>query len=217
MAFSKFGGGRSGSTGATAATSTGGASKQLRTRIKDDKGHYERWPEVRVHPDLDTAARTFLADSACEFESMADLIRGCVLDALPRFRTSNPNTKSTLAILRAIEEENNRSEMRRRFTQHITETAREAFELVGEGRTGEAAKHVHRVLMHIRGMDKDDPWRDEFERTIKQKFGHLLRLTRASSFHPGDGVDEEGLAYLDEFGDEDVKEMAAGWFDERPM
>jgi hypothetical protein len=167
------------------------AGNQLRTRVKDDKGHYERWPEVRVHPDLDTAARTFLADPACEFESMADLIRGCVLTALPQFKTSNPGTKSTLAILRAIEEENSRSEMRRRFKHHIEETAKEAFELVGEGHTAEAVKHIHKVLMHIRDMDPADPWREEFQKTIKQKFGHLLRMTKAASFLP-EWEDDEG-------------------------
>jgi hypothetical protein len=161
-------------------------------KYKDEKGHYERW-ELRVHPDLDTAARTYLSDPSCEFESMSELIRGCVLLALPQLRSSRSETRSVIAILRAIEEENRRSEMRRRFEQHISETAREAFELVSAGRTDEAAKHIHKVLLHVRDMEKSDPWREEYQRIIKNRFGHLLRLTKAASFLPDweDGPGEE--------------------------
>jgi hypothetical protein len=153
---------------------------RLRTRTKDDKGHYERWPEVRVHPDLDTTARAYLADASCEYETMSDLIRGLVIEGLARKQVSNPNTKSLRAIFLAIDEENRQMEMRRRFRQRIESTAKEAYELVGEGRIGEAAKHVHKVLLHVQDMAEGDPWREEFEKALQQKFGHLLRMTQVS-------------------------------------
>lgn len=152
-----------------------------RYKTKDDKGHYERWPEIRVHPDQDTAVRAYLADPACEYDSMADLIRGLVTEGITRKKVTNPKTKSIIAILKAWDEENRQMEMRRRFKQRIEETAREAYELVGEGRTNEAAKHIHNVLMHVRDMAVDDPWRDECEKVIKNKFGYLLRMTQVSA------------------------------------
>lgn len=179
---------------------SGSLGHGLRSRIKDDKGHYERWPELRVHPDMDTAVKTYLADPSCEYESMADFIRGCVLIALPQLKVSNPSTKSVISILKAVAVENSQMEMRRRFMQHIKDTASEAYELIGEGRVGEAAKHVHRVLLHVRDMDKDDPWREEFEKVIKDRFGHLFRLTQAASLLP-DGWElgkEEREAALEE-------------------
>lgn len=167
----------------TAANSGGTRPQQLRVRYKDEQGHYERWPEMRVHPDLDTVVRSYLADPRCEFKSIAELIRGCVLEALPRFKMS-PQTRSVLQIFRAIEEENARSAMRRQFKQYIEDTAREAYELAGEGRDREAAQHVHRVLNHVRGMDVNDEWRTEFINALMKKFGHLLRRTKVVSLVP---------------------------------
>lgn len=158
-----------------------GDKAHIRTRIKDEKGHYERWPEVRVHPELDTAVRAYLSDPACEYESMADLIRGLVIEGITRKKVSNPGTKSIIAILKAWDEENRKMEMRRRFLQRIQDTAREAYELVGEGRINEAAQHIHTVLLCVRDMDPTDRWRAECEKVIKQKFGYLLRMTKASS------------------------------------
>jgi hypothetical protein len=163
----------------------------LRTRTKDEKGHYERWPETRVHPELDTAVRAYLSDPACEYESMSDLIRGLVIEGLTRKRVSNPTTKSIIAIMKVWDEENRRMEMRRKFKQRIEETAREAYELVGEGRISEAAKHIHIVLMHVRDMAEDDPWRAECEKVLKEKFGYLLKMTQAASLLPRESEEAE--------------------------
>lgn len=167
----------------------------LRKRIKDEKGHYERWPEVRVAPDLDTLARAMLSDPSSEWESMADLIRASVIETIARKEVTNPNTRSLRAIFMAIDEENRQMEMRRRFKQRIEDTAREAYELVGEGRVNEAAKHVHRILMHVRGMDEEDTWRAEFEKSIKAKFGYLLRMTQVASLVPEEPVETVDSRY----------------------
>lgn len=163
-------------------------NQYLRTRIKDEKGHYERWPEIRVHPDVDTAARAYLSDPACECESMSDLIRTSVIEKVARARVTNPTTKSIITILKAWDESNRKMEMRRKFKLRIEETAREAYELVGEGKTNEAAKHIHGILMNIRDLPEDDPWRAECETLLKQKFGYLLKMTQVSSLVPEIGM-----------------------------
>lgn len=161
-------------------------TQYLRTRIKDEKGHYERWGETRVHPDLDTAARAYLSDPSCECDSLSELVRVAVIEKITRARVTNPTTKSIITILKAWDESNRKMEMRRKFKQRIEETAREAYELVGEGKTSEAAKHIHKILLTIRELPEEDPWRGECEELLKQKFGYLLKMTQIASLVPGD-------------------------------
>jgi hypothetical protein len=160
---------------------------QFHVRARDDRGHYERF-QTQVTPDLDTEIKAVCNSALYEFDSPQAYGRWALRFGLEFLRAYRPAFPSHVAILKAMDIENARSETRRRFLETIDNTAREAYEMVGMGYPVEAAKHVQNMLEYVRQLNPEDIWRAVFIEAIKKKFGHLLTMGKVASLLPEEDV-----------------------------
>jgi hypothetical protein len=178
----------------TAASAASYDPLQFRIRAKDDAGHYEKL-QTQVPPELDTEIKSLVASGMFDFDGVGGFIRWAAVNGIEFLRGYRPEYPSQISIVRAISLENARSEVRREFLTQLESTAKEAFELAGRGFPAEAAKHVQRVINYVRQLSPEDPWRAIFIEEIKQRFGHLLKQGKVSSFVPAE--DQQQLSQWD--------------------
>lgn len=164
---------------------------QFRIRARNEFNHSEKI-QTQAPPELKAEINSLVSSGMFDFDGEGGFLRWAAVHGIEFLKGYKPQYQSQIAIVRAISEENARSEVRRDFLRSLEQTAKEAFELSGRGYPAEAAKHIHRVISHVRKLSADDIWREIYIKEIKQRFGHLLKVGKVASLMPL-GEDTEWL------------------------
>jgi DUF971 family protein len=147
----------------------------IRIPSADEQGHSKR-QSVEMPPNVHAQLHRCVEQGEYGFDSVGEFVRWAIVFAMDYLeRLDAPPYKSMVQVIKAVAEDNTQALQRREYLTSIEKSSGEVFELMGLGLHDEAERHIMKVLTHVRGLRRDDPFRKLYVDAIQTRFGRVLR------------------------------------------